>query len=115
MLNNILGPHSGDDWWYSIILYFLGFLLFKLIKFNSNSSTGKFSFSYWFKDNYKELFAGLIVFYISFRFHNLVSVEFSKFWDTVLVTNKFLFTVIIGTSMTLILEKLRVKLNLKNN
>lgn len=71
--------------------------------------------SFWVIDNYREFFAGLIIYYLSFRFHDLVSSEFKIIWDTKLVTNKFLFSAIISVSMNLILEKLRTKLKLKVN
>lgn len=113
MSETFLGVELLENWIFALILFLLGFALFKLIKFNKNHTTGKFKIKFWIRDNFREFFAGLIIFYISFRFHDQVHQEFLKYWDTILFSNKYLFTFVISVGMNLILEKLREKLKMK--
>jgi hypothetical protein len=114
MEENLMGVNNNlEDWVFAISLFFIGFVVLKLIKFNGNTITGKFLLSFWVKDNFKEFILGLIVVYISFRFQNLVNKKLIDYLGIIIFSNKFLFTCILSISINVVFEKLRSKLGFK--
>lgn len=115
-LNLFFGEHNNIEWLYASILVLFGFVLLKLIDYETRSEKNtSFDPVYWWKDNRIELFIGLIVFYNLFRFFTEWTAILHKYIHIPmdLLQNKYLSVFLLGLFSQYGLKKLRSVLKIR--
>lgn len=94
------------EWFFSLFLGALGFLVFKLLLYKRRSAEDlPFRFSYWWTDNKIELFLGCIFFYLLMRFYEDIVLLLGISIDIPVFNDRYFLVFLCGLFFQIIVKK----------